>query len=434
MSERSFEKKVLSTVLWAILPSYSLALFLIWHIDSSFYLQTLVSIFLTAVVGFSFHRFYYELKDQFISLANLIEALNIGDFSLRGKAETDQTGHSDLIFQINKLADSLTSARFDFKESQLLLAKVIKQIKVAIIACDENGKITMVNLETELLLGQKESRLIHKNLSDLELSQLEVFKNQSIEKIKVGSHTTRWHIYKGGFRIKGRQHTLYILSDMELLLSQQEQKAWKDLVRVLSHEINNSLAPIISLTSTLDKLISHSEIEDEDKTDIQSGLSIIQDRATSLKNFIQGYRVLTHLPEPKCKPVNLILIIEQLVILLKYPVKLYLPAELEIQADAAQMEQCLINLLKNAYEAGSSDNVIELRVKVYKKQITINILDNGPGIQNLGNLFVPLFSTKTQGSGIGLSLCKQIIVGHRGQLQLTNRETGGCRVEITLPK
>jgi nitrogen fixation/metabolism regulation signal transduction histidine kinase len=221
---------------------------------------------------------------------------------------------------------------------------------------------------------------------------------------------------------------------MELLLSQQEQKSWKDLVRVLSHEINNSLAPIISLTSTLEKLIFHSKIEGEDKTDVQSGLSIIQDRATSLKHFIQGYRALTHLPEPKRKPVDLVLIIEQLVILLKYPVKLDLPPELEIEIDAAQIEQCLINLLKNAFEAGSSDNIIELQVKVFDKQITINILDNGTGIQNPENLFVPLFTSKSGGSGIGLSLCKQIIVGHQGVILLTNRETGGCRVEITLPK
>jgi PAS domain S-box-containing protein len=390
-----------------------------------------VSIFLTSIVGFSISAFIRNIEDQFISLSNLVEALNIGDFSLRGKVEKGQSGHSDLIFQLNTLADSLTTARYDFKESQLLLAKVIKQIKVAIIACDENNKLTMVNPETEKLLGMGESKLIHKTLSDLSLTQLQNINSNSIEHLTLGSRNARWHIYKDGFREQGTQHTLYILSDMDLLLNQQEQKAWKDLVRVLSHEINNSLAPIISLTSTLDKMISYTDINNDDKTDVQSGLSIIQDRATSLKRFIQGYRALTHLPEPKKQLIDLVPVIEQLVVLLKYPIKLNLPRQLKMQVDATQIEQCLINLLKNAYEAGGPDNIIELNVSL-NNQVLIEILDKGVGIQNSANLFVPLYTTKPEGTGIGLSLCKQIIQAHNGHLQLTNRQSGGCRVEIKL--
>ncbi|WP_019029677.1 sensor histidine kinase [Colwellia piezophila] len=429
-----FEKRIFTTVLWAILPSYFLALFLLWYIDSSFYLQALVTIFLSAMVGFSFHHFYYDIKDQFISLANLIEALNIGDFSLRGKAEVGQSGHSDLIRQVNKLADSLTTARYDFKESQLLLAKVIKQIKVAIIACDQQGKITMVNPETELLLGLNESKLRHKTLADVNLGQLSELSSNSIEKLTFGSRTARWHIFKDGFRDQGKQHSLYIFSDLDLLLSQQEQEAWKNLVRVLSHEINNSLAPIISLASTLDKLTARSDIEREDKEDIQLGLKVIQDRATSLKHFLAGYRVLTHLPKPKLQSVDIIPVIEQLVSLLNYPVNLSLPSKMELLIDVAQFEQCLINLLKNAHEASEKNSEIDLLIKVKANQVLLYILDKGPGIQNLDNIFVPLFTTKAEGTGIGLSLCKQIIEGHQGQLRLSNRAEGGCQVEINLPR
>jgi len=434
MINGSFEKRILTTILWAILPSYLLALFLLWHIDTSFYLQSLVTIFLSAIVGFSFHLFYYDIKDQFISLANLVEALNVGDFSLRGKAEVGQSGHSDLIRQINKLADSLTTARYDFKESQLLLAKVIKQIKVAIIACDEQGKITMVNPETELLLGMNESKLSHKTLADLNLAQVSQFQSNSIEKLTIGSRSARWHIFKDGFRDQGKQHTLYIFSDLDLLLSQQEQEAWKNLVRILSHEINNSLAPIISLASTLDKLTGQSDIELDDKEDIQSGLKIIQDRATSLKHFLAGYRVLTHLPQAKLQSADIVPVIEQLVSLLKYSVKLILPDQMTLMVDVAQFEQCLINLLKNAHEASGQDGEINLLVKGKANQVVIYIIDKGPGIQNLENVFVPLFTTKAQGTGIGLSLCKQIIEGHQGQLRLSNRAEGGCQVEINLPR
>ena len=429
-----FEKRIFTTVLWAILPSYFIALGLLWYVDVSFYLQALVTIFLSATVGFSCHHFYYDLKDQFISLSNLVEALNIGDFSLRGKAESGQSGHSDLIRQVNKLADSLTTARYDFKESQLLLAKVIKQIKVAIIACDQQGKITMVNPETELLLGLNESKLRHKTLSDVNLGKLIELKSNSIEKLTLGARTARWHIFKDSFRDQGQQHSLYIFSDLDLLLSQQEQEAWKNLVRVLSHEINNSLAPIISLASTLNTLTARSDIELEDKEDIQSGLKIIQDRATSLKHFLAGYRVLTHLPQPQRKAVDIIPVIEQLVSLLNYPVKLSLPENAELMVDVAQLEQCLINLLKNAHEASGKNSEIDLLLKNKAGQVVIYILDKGPGIQNLDNVFVPLFTTKTQGTGIGLSLCKQIIEGHQGQLHLSNRAEGGCQVEINLPK
>jgi len=339
-----------------------------------------------------------------------------------------------LIRQVNKLADSLTTARYDFKESQLLLAKVIKQIKVAIIACNEQGKITMVNPETELLLGMNESKLSHKTLADLNLAQVTQLQSNSIEKLTLGSRTARWHIFKDGFRDQGQQHTLYIFSDLDLLLSQQEQEAWKNLVRVLSHEINNSLAPIISLASTLDKLTAQSDIEVDDKEDIQSGLKIIQDRATSLKHFLAGYRVLTHLPKPQRNSVDIIPVIEQLVSLLKYQVKLTLPAKVMLMVDVAQLEQCLINLLKNAHEASGNKGEIDLIIKDKTNQIVIYILDKGPGIQNLDNVFVPLFTTKAQGTGIGLSLCKQIVEGHQGQLHLSNRVEGGCQVEIVLPK
>jgi len=432
MTPMSFEKRMLVTVLWAVIPSYVLALVLLWSVELSFYLQSLISIFLTFGIVFALSSFINNIKDQFISLSNLVEALNIGDFSLRGKVEKAQSGQSDLIYQINTLADTLTTARYDFKESQLLLAKVIKQIKVAIIACDENHKVTMVNPETESLLAMSESKLIHKTLSDLSLSQLETIKPNSIENLTLGTRNARWHIYKDGFREQGTQHTLYILSDMDLLLSQQEQKAWKDLVRVLSHEINNSLAPIISLTSTLDKMTSHLDIDSEDKSDVQSGLSIIQDRATSLKRFILGYRELTHLPEPKKQQIDLIVVIERLVSLLNYPIKINSPAQLIVNLDESQIEQCLINLLKNAFEAGGPDQDIILNV-VASEQVLIEILDKGDGIQNMDNLFVPLFTTKQQGTGIGLSLCKQIIQAHTGQLQLSNRKSGGCRVEIQLP-
>ncbi len=428
----SFERNQLQLALWAALPSLLFSLSLLWLADVNLYLKWLISLWLSLSVAYCLYRLNDRLRDQFTSLANLVEALNIGDFSLRAKACKGETGHSDLVAQLNLLADALTAARFEYKESQLLLAKLIKQIGVIVFACDEELKISLANPAAEQFFEKPESKLINLTLKDLNLLNLTEVSSNQLVTLEQANKQSRWHLYRDVFREGGKQHSLFILSDMETVLNRQEQKAWQDLVRVLSHEINNSLSPIISLTATLNKLLTPISMEDEDKHDIVGGLDIIGERAQRLKQFIDGYRQLTSLPSPARKNIDIVLLVNKIIDLLGYKIILRAPNSLNMPLDESQIEQCLINLLKNAYEASPATD-IHICINLSGEFIELSIRDFGPGIAIVDNLFVPLFTTKKTGTGIGLSLCKQIVQGHNGQLFISNHEGGGCLVRMVLP-
>lgn len=430
--DKSFEIKQLKIAAWSCIPSCLLATYFLWASDWNVYLKSLISIFLLSATVFHLYSFYDKLKDQFISLANLVEALNVGDYSLRAKVASEGAGHSDLVNQINRLADSLTSARYDYKESQLLLAKLLKQVGVVIFACDEKNHITMANPAAEAFFSKPESKLVNLSLTDLDVSSLIDAKSNQVILLNINQSASRWHLFKNGFRDQGKQHNLFILSDMETVLSRQEQKAWKDLVRVLSHEINNSLSPIISLTSTLNKLTSTFDLDDDNKSDFQGGLTIIGERAARLNTFIKGYRQLASLPEPNKQPHDLVKVVQNTCELLGYAYEFNKIEACLLEFDAAQLEQCLINIIKNAYEANSQ---IPFKVTLSKEGdfAVIAIRDFGPGVSNPDNLFVPLYTTKKQGTGIGLALCRQIVLGHNGHISLDNHPEGGCHVQIKIP-
>lgn len=430
---KGFFNQLQRSVLWAALPGNFIALVLLWQAPLSFYLQALISVLQVLVVAINLYYLFDKLNEQFLSLANLVEALNAGDYTLRAKGAAEKSALGDLVLQVNRLADNLSTTRFEYKESQLLLAKLIKQIGVVIFACDENDTLSMANPAAELFFAKSESKLVHLTLNDLNVSELQTLNTNQLVSLTVNGKVSRWHLYKDGFFEGGKQQTLFILSDLELVLGRQEQKAWKDLVRVLSHEINNSLSPIISLTSTIDKLVAAQQFDDEDKADISGGLSIIGERATRLKNFIHGYRSLTSLPEPNKAPTDLVAIVTNVAQLVNYPIELSLPSQCVVYVDAAQIEQCLINIFKNAHEAAPSKPIrCELK-QTQSAMVELEIKDEGAGIQNPDNLFVPLYTTKPNGTGIGLALCKQIVTGHQGLLTLTNHQQGGCVATLALP-
>ncbi|WP_100913843.1 sensor histidine kinase [Pseudoalteromonas spongiae] len=429
---KNFFNQLQRSVLWAALPGNFIALVMIWQADFSIYLQALVSVLLILVVLVNLYYLFDKLNEQFLSLANLVEALNVGDYTLRAKGAAESSALGDLVQQINRLADNLSTTRFEYKESQLLLAKLIKQIGVIIFACDENQKITLANPAAERFFEKSESKLINHTLADLNLVDLIDAPNNQLVMVANKQASSRLHLYRDNFREAGKQHDLFILSDLETVLSHQEQKAWKDLVRVLSHEINNSLSPIISLTDTLNKISSSLPIDGEDKEDIQGGLTIIGERATRLKSFIQGYRQLATLPEPQKKQHDLGKIISSSTELLGYSCNLQLADNCIVEVDAAQLEQCLINLLKNAHEA-APQQTIDVSLKQDEQQVVIEIKDLGAGISNPDNLFVPLYTTKKQGTGTGLALCRQIVSAHNGVISLSNHPERGCVAKVVLP-
>jgi nitrogen fixation/metabolism regulation signal transduction histidine kinase len=239
------------------------------------------------------------------------------------------------------------------------------------------------------------------------------------------------------FREAGVPHTLVIVSDLSRTLREEERRAWQRLIRVIGHEINNSLAPIKSLAGTLRQMLSRGEARPAGEgADLVEGLSLIGDRAGSLSKFVATYSQLARLPPPSKQPVALRSLLQRLASLEPFTgTPLDAPFDVTVDADAGQLEQAIINLLRNASEAteGAQD-AMHITLARTRDVAIIEIRDEGPGIANTDNLFVPFFTTKPGGSGIGLTLSRQIVEGHGGTLSLENR-TGrsGCIARITLP-
>jgi signal transduction histidine kinase len=241
---------------------------------------------------------------------------------------------------------------------------------------------------------------------------------------------------RSSFRQGGLPHQLLVLADLSQALRDEERLAWQRLLRVLGHELNNSLAPIKSISGSLVDLLARDPPPVDWKDDMQRGLGIVTTRADALSRFMEAYSRLARLPAPTLKPVDLGSLIQRIVALETRASVLVRPGTpVTLQADGDQLEQLLINLLRNAadaaLEAHGGVQVSWERVAAY---VEISIKDEGPGISNPANLFVPFFTTKPGGSGIGLALSRQIAEAHGGSLSLLNRtDRSGCVASLKLP-
>jgi nitrogen fixation/metabolism regulation signal transduction histidine kinase len=264
----------------------------------------------------------------------------------------------------------------------------------------------------------------------------------------------RWFVRRSSFRQRGVPHTLVVLSDVSRALREEERTAWQRLIRVMGHELNNSLAPIISIAGSLNARLSTTNLENTQREDFERGLNIIETRAASLNRFLQAYRQLAQMPPPVLKQCSISTLAKR-VAALETRVKItVIPGpDITLMADADQIEQMLINLLRNAAEAalgpslssespdglsdpaaGNSEPQVVFTWRMTNKDAILTIEDNGPGLMNPANTFVPFYTTKPGGSGIGLVLSRQISESHRGSLELANRRgQRGCVVEVTLP-
>ena len=253
------------------------------------------------------------------------------------------------------------------------------------------------------------------------------------------SPTARWLVRRSIFRQKGVPHTLVVLSDVSRALREEERTAWQRLIRVLGHELNNSMAPIKSIAGSLSARISEMAMTAEQKHDFERGLAIIESRAESLNRFLQAYRKLAQMPPPSLRKVSLSPIVDRVAGLeTRVRVTVVAGPEAELMLDSDQFEQMLINLVKNAtdaaLESGHADPQVNVRWEIADKDLVLNVEDNGPGLLNPANVFVPFYTTKPGGSGIGLVLSRQIVETHGGSIELMNRSaTRGCQVKVVLP-
>ena len=246
----------------------------------------------------------------------------------------------------------------------------------------------------------------------------------------------RWEIRRGTFREGGMQHQLLVLTDLSQTLREEERSAWQRLLRVLGHELNNSLAPIKSVAGSLADLVQREPRPPDWREDMHRGLEVISSRADSLARFIESYSKLARLPQPRFQPLNIGELVERVAALeMRLPVKVLAGPEIVVGADSVQLEQLLINLIRNAVDASLETNgAVEVGWTRQNGQVVVCVKDDGLGLANTANLFVPFFTTKTSGSGIGLVLSRQIAEAHGGTLTLENRDdASGCEARLRLP-
>jgi signal transduction histidine kinase len=304
-----------------------------------------------------------------------------------------------------------------------------------LFAFDREDLLQLVNNAGVQLLGRTHARCFGHTAQELGLEDLLASADQSIHSF--GTKPTRWLLRKALFRQDGAPHTLLLLADVSLPLQEEEQMAWKRLIRVLGHELSNSLAPIKSIAGSLLARVDNMGGDDATLHDFRRGLGVVESRADALHRFVQSYRLLAQLPPPRLKPVQLGPLLER-VVLLEQRLTVHLdpgPA-IMLQADPDQLEQMLINLLANAVDASMANGSKPVRAswQIAESSVLVAIEDRGLGIANTENLFVPFYTTKPTGSGVGLALAQQIARAHGGEIRLVNREDGeGARAIVRLP-
>lgn len=369
------------------------------------------------------------------TLANVVASLREGDYSFRARGAGTQDALGELAGEINELADLLQRQRVRSLEAIALLARILEVMHTPLFAFDRNNSLQLVNEAGLKLLGLPYARCWGRSARALGLEDLLRAPDQSTHSFGVTS--ARWLLRKAVFRQEGAPHTLLLLADVSLALQEEEQLAWKRLIRVLGHELSNSLAPIKSIAGSLLARVDSMEGEESELSDFRRGLSVVESRADALHRFVQSYRRLAQLPPPRLQPVEAGALLERVVLLeQRLPVQLDPGPHAMLDADPDQLEQMLINLLANAVDASLANGAHPVRASwsVSGTTLQFTIEDRGTGITNVENLFVPFYTTKQKGSGVGLALAQQIARAHGGDVQLVNRDDGeGARATVRLP-
>ncbi|HEX2099070.1 MAG TPA: ATP-binding protein [Candidatus Synoicihabitans sp.] len=416
-------------------------LFSMWHLWISGDQEPKVQWTFTLIILGCWFGFAAALRERVIrplhTMANLLSALREGDFSIRARGARRDDALGDVMAEINSLGVILQEQRLGAMEATALLRTVMEEIDVAIFAFDSGSVLRLVNRAGQELLATPAEKILGRTAEDIGLAEaLSGEPQRVLTTTDFPGANGRWGMRRTQFREGGLPHHLLVIADLSEALRAEELKAWQRLVRVLGHELNNSLAPIKSIAGSLTTLLKRPTRAPDWEQDMFSGLDIIASRAEGLSRFMQAYSRLARLPQPVLVPCDLRALIHRVVGLeLRMPVQVIEGPPVTLPCDCAQIEQVLINLVKNAVEAAlETAGGVRLRWQERDGEVAIEIEDDGPGIAQATNLFVPFFTTKPEGSGIGLVLCRQIAENHRGELRLQNRrEASGCVATLTLP-
>jgi two-component system nitrogen regulation sensor histidine kinase NtrY len=432
----SHDRRIFVMALIAGLPGAVIALILLWTGAYTPKVQWTLTVLILAV----WLGLVSELRQRVVfplqTLSNLLAALREGDYSIRGRDARNADALAEVMREVNTLGQTLRDQRMGAVEATALLRKVMEEIDVAVFAFDGERKLVLVNRAGQRLLNMPSERLVGLGAADIGLADcLRDGQSTRLMDAVFPGGSSRWEVRTTIFRQGGLPHQLLVLSDLRRALREEELKAWQRIVRVIGHELNNSLAPIKSISGSLQSLLRRESRPDDWQDDMQRGLSVIESRSESLSRFMAAYAQLAKLPPPKLRPVDIGALLRRVAGLeTRLGVSLEPGPDLTIQADSDQLEQLVINLIKNAVDASlETKGSVRLGWQHSGGRLDIFVEDAGAGLPNTANLFVPFFTTKPGGSGIGLVLSRQIAEAHGGALTLDNRPDGpGCVARLRL--
>ncbi len=433
---RSHESRVFTAALAAGLPAVVVAGWLLWAGDY----PLRVRLTFTLLAAGTWLLGALLLRERVVrplqTISNLLAALREGDYSIRARGANADDALGLALLEVNTLSETLRGQRLRELEATALLRRVIEEIDVAVFAFDGDRRLRLVNRGGERLLGQPSERLIGRPSDTLGLSDWLTGESPRTFDATFPGGAGRWEVRSGTFRQDGLPHQLLVISDLSRVLRAEERSAWQRLVRVLGHEINNSLAPIKSIAGSLRSLASRPARPADWENDLRSGLEVIEGRSEALGRFMGSYARLARLPQPHLGSVDVATWVGRVAVLeTRLAVQVKGGPVVSVTADGDQLDQLLINLVRNAADAAlETGGGVDVGWRVLAGVLEVIVEDEGPGLPDPGNLFVPFFTTKASGSGIGLVLSRQIAEAHGGALSLEPRPGArGARACLRLP-
>jgi two-component system, NtrC family, nitrogen regulation sensor histidine kinase NtrY len=432
----AYERRILIRALLAGFLGTAAALILLWtgHYEAKV-AWTLTVIIVIAWLGFAFsaqNRITFPLR----TLSNMLAALHEGDFSIRARGAQNPDALGEVMREVNALGETLRRQRLGALEATALLRKVVEEIDIAVFAFDSSDSLRLINRAGERLLNRPAERALGRTAAELGVEFCLTVETPHVAQIAFPGKMGRWEIHRGSFREGGKPHQLILISDLSQALREEERLAWQRLIRVIGHELNNSLAPIKSVAESLSGMMARAQRPSDWEDDLSRGLTVIANRTDGLARFMNAYARLARLPAPQLQPMQVTAWVQRAASLdPRMPIPIEPGPELTIQADPDQLDQVLINLVKNAVDAASeTSGGVCVGWRSEDGFLEVWVRDEGPGIHSAANLFVPFFTTKPGGSGIGLVLSRQIAEAHGGSLSLENVTVGrGCEARLRLP-
>jgi two-component system nitrogen regulation sensor histidine kinase NtrY len=447
-TKMAFEDKLVKIALWGSATPAAVSFGFITVSDMSIYLKVLLIFIISVIVVYTIFAIRQHVIFQLRASTNLVEAISSGDYSMRANTRDIAGALSDFNQLLNTLAAQLAQQSLITREKQILLAKVTNQIDVAIIATDHHNAISLMNPAAERLFKRRFETIQGWPIKTLGLDNIITASVNKITEFELDQSKRKVYVRTDTYFELGKQHYLVFITDIHHMLRDEERQAWQKLLRVLSHEINNSLTPIASISETLSQIIKQEDnittLTPSARENLTEGLVVITERAHSLNHFIQDYQQLTHLPSPQKKLISLRPFLQSISQLFEDSEFIIPDTNIALFADSQQLQQVFVNLFKNAQEANHANyekaaKLTQIMCWHGDDMVHIDVIDQGAGVNNQDNLFVPFYTTKKGGSGIGLTLSRQIALNHGGDLRLINHhgpnndKVLGAKATLSLP-